>query len=111
MKDLKRFFWGSSFWEPLCGEENNKWGRSLQFVEQNIEKMYEFKSISQGKILILQPIWLYIIISISKEIWPTLRLSHILLFKKLKFWTFDQISLIEISQRRSDPLTIKNDNI
>ena len=40
----------------------------------------------QGKVLILQHIWLYIIISSSKEIRPTLRLSQILLI--LKVWIF-----------------------
>ena len=33
------------------------------------------------------------------------------LYKKLEFSTFYQISLIEMSQRRSDPLTNRNDNI
>ena len=33
------------------------------------------------------------------------------LFKKLEFSTFYQISLIEMSQRRSDLLTNRNDNI
>ena len=40
----------------------------------------------QGKVLILQHIWLYIIISCSKEIRPTLRLSQIsAYFKSLDF--------------------------
>ena len=36
----------------------------------------------QGKLLILQHIWLYILISISKEIRPTLRLSYISVYIK-----------------------------
>ena len=36
----------------------------------------------QGKLLILQHIWPYIIISISKEILPTLRLSYISVYIK-----------------------------
>ena len=53
----------------------------------------------QGKLLILQHIWLSILISISKEIRPTLRLSHISVYIKiLEFSTLYQISLIEMSQ-------------
>ena len=37
--------------------------------------------------------------------------SYFCLFKKLQFSTFYQISVIEISQHRSDLLTERNDNI
>ena len=41
-----------------------------------------------------------------------LRLFYIsVLYKKLEFSIFYQISLIEMSQRRSDLLTNRNDNI
>ena len=43
--------------------------------------IFSFSS-GQGKLLILQHIWSYIIISISKEIWPTLRLSYISVYIK-----------------------------
>ena len=39
-------------------------------------------SSGQGKVLILQHFWLYFIISIIKEIWPMLRLSHISFYLK-----------------------------
>ena len=64
-------------------------------------------SCGQGKLLILQHIWLYIIISISEEIRPTLRLSSISVY--LKFLTFYQITLIEISQHELDLHTNRND--
>ena len=43
--------------------------------------IFSFSS-GQGKVLILQYIWLYIIISSSREIRPTLRLSYISVYIK-----------------------------
>ena len=52
-------------------------------VYEKIFFSWNFSFLSgQGKLLILQHIWLYIIISISKEIRPTLRLSYISVYIK-----------------------------
>ena len=49
---------------------------------KSMRKFFKVFLSGQGKLLILQHIWLYIIISISKEIRPMLRLSHISVYIK-----------------------------
>ena len=53
--------------------ENTFQSFNMEVYEKNFFS-WNFSFLSgQGKLLILQHIWLYIIISISKEIQPTLR--------------------------------------
>ena len=72
-------------------------------------RIFSFSS-GQKKLSILQYIWFYIIISISKEIRPMLRLSYISVCLK-SFLTFYKIIFMDISQYRSDLLTNRNDDI
>ena len=52
------------------------------FYLNHLSPLWGYFSSGLGKLLILQHIWSYIIISISKEIWPTLRLSYIFVYIK-----------------------------
>ena len=55
---------------------------NMEVYEKNLFSLnFSFLS-GQGNILILQHIWPYIIISICKEIQPTLRLSYISVYIK-----------------------------
>ena len=59
----------------------------MEVYEKIFCQIFSF-SKSQQKLLIFQHIWFYIIIPISKEIWPTLRLSYISVFLKSLFFLF-----------------------
>ena len=62
--------------------ENTFQSFNMEVYEKNFFSWnYSFLS-GQGKLLILQNIWPFIIISISNEIRPTLRLSYISVYIK-----------------------------